>query len=96
MIVRIVALAVLLAALPATATAEPALRVDSLTTEHAERPLGIDETAPRLGWTLKSGRRDQAQRAYQVRVSSGGRTVWDSGRVESSRTFDVPYDGEAL
>jgi hypothetical protein len=31
------------------AQAEMSLRVGGLTTEHADRPLGIDEAAPRFG-----------------------------------------------
>ncbi|SFE32824.1 alpha-L-rhamnosidase [Actinacidiphila alni] len=74
-----------------------------LTVEHQVNPLGVDEAAPRLGWTLGArGRQGQgaaAQSAYEIAVSStqGGRAdVWDSGRVASSRSFDVDYAGRAL
>jgi alpha-L-rhamnosidase len=91
-------LVTLAAMLPATAHADPPLRVDDLTTEHADRPLGTDERAPRFGWTLSSRKQGERQTAYRVLVGSapGRADVWDSGRVRSSRSFDVAYDGEPL
>ncbi|MFI1093889.1 family 78 glycoside hydrolase catalytic domain [Streptomyces sp. NPDC020917] len=96
------------AAGPASATPDPAggpapapvrLTVDGATT-----PLGIDSAAPRLAWQLPGDRRGVRQRAYQVRVATsagrlagGGRPdVWDSGRVASAESVDVPYGGPAL
>lgn len=102
---RAAALALTVAALAVAAPAQaaPALRAGELVTEHTDRPLGIDERAPRLSWTLRSGLRDQEQRAYRVlvatsraRLTPGRADVWDSGRVRSSRTFDVAYAGPPL
>src|SRR4051794_32890165 len=74
-----------------------------LTTEHADRPLGIDETTPRFGWELTSAQRGDSQRAYRVlvgtdpsRLSPGRADVWDSGQVSSDRSYDVAYGVPAL
>ncbi|HWM12233.1 MAG TPA: family 78 glycoside hydrolase catalytic domain, partial [Solirubrobacteraceae bacterium] len=67
------------------------LRVNAL-----EDPVGIDDATPSLSWRLSSRVRDQAQSAYQVRIESGGRTIWDSGRVRSADSVNVPYGGPPL
>ncbi|MYS21836.1 family 78 glycoside hydrolase catalytic domain [Streptomyces sp. SID4948] len=78
--------------------------VGRLKVEHQVQPLGVDVLRPRLSWQVTPGR-DAAgraaveQTAYQIEVSTspGGRgVVWDSGRVRSSRSFDVVYGGRAL
>lgn len=81
----------------AAPTAYADMRVSHLRVERLEDPLGLDARAPRLSWQLESSERAQVQTAYQVLVSTGdGRTVWDSGKVESDRSIDVVYDGPAL
>ncbi|MET8637340.1 family 78 glycoside hydrolase catalytic domain [Streptomyces sp. NPDC004680] len=80
------------------------LAVSGLEVEHQARPLGVDVPRPRLSWQVTSGNGAAhgsavEQVAYEVEVSTsqGGRgQVWDSGRVRSSRSFDVAYDGPAL
>lgn len=73
--------------------------------EYREAPLGIDATVPRLSWRLqaKEDVRGLQQSAYQVRVASsaalleqGRPDLWDSGKVESDRTFQVEYAGRPL
>jgi alpha-L-rhamnosidase len=62
-------------------------------------PLGIDNPTPALSWQLVAGdARGVGQSAYEVQVfdEGDGVQVWDSGRVESSRSIDVPYGGPAL
>ncbi len=80
-----------------------AMRVENLRCEYLENPLGIDETAPRLSWTLQSDRRGQRQTAYQVLVASSPELLgqdrgdlWDSGRVASDETAQVVYAGKTL
>ncbi|MEU6340912.1 family 78 glycoside hydrolase catalytic domain [Streptomyces sp. NPDC046977] len=78
--------------------------VSGLEVEHQVRPLGIDVPRPRLSWQVTegrgaAGRTDAGQTAYEIEVSTshGGRAdVWDSGRVRSSRSFDVTYGGPGL
>ncbi len=74
-----------------------------LTTEYAPNPLNIDTHQPRFGWLLHSDRRAQSQSAYQIRVAtsperlhSGSADKWDSGKVSSDRSVNVPYAGDSL
>jgi alpha-L-rhamnosidase len=78
------------------------LSVSATTTARESDPLGTDVARPSLGWRLASAVRGQAQTAYQVQVAAtrahlnGGRAdVWDSGRVASAQSADVPYGGPA-
>ncbi len=71
--------------------------------EGMQEPLGIDITNPRLSWQLQDSRRGARQAAYQVRVASSPEAlaqdradVWDSGRVESDESINVPYGGPAV
>jgi len=71
--------------------------------EAMEQPLGIDITQPRLSWWLQDERRGARQTAYEIRVSAseeklaqGQADIWDSGRVESDQSVNVPYAGPAL
>ena len=75
-----------------------ALECDSL-----ESPLGDDAKEPLLSWKLQDGRIGARQTAYRILVASapnlltdGRPDVWDSGRVESDRSVDVPYGGRQL
>jgi len=66
-------------------------------------PLGLDELRPRLSWIVESGERGQRQTACRVLVASdearlakGRGDLWDSGKVKSSETVGVVYDGKRL
>src|SRR5215210_8314815 len=79
------------------------LRSVGLTCEYRFDPLGIGERVPRLSWALESEGRGQVQSAYQVLVAGSEEDLeaeenllWDSGKVESSNTIGVEYEGEAL
>jgi alpha-L-rhamnosidase len=75
-----------------------ALECDSLHT-----PLGDDTRAPLLSWKLQDGRMGAKQTAYRIFVASstkrleeGQPDIWDSGRVESGRSVNIPYGGPSL
>jgi len=64
-------------------------------------PLGVHDANPRLSWQLSpvENRRGLAQSAYQIKVSSqpgGPADFWDSGRIASDTTTQIPYAGKAL
>lgn len=61
-----------------------------LRTEYLENPIGIDIPRPRLFWNCEGG---TAQTAYQITAVSAGETVWDSGKVTSSRMTAIPFGG---
>ncbi len=71
--------------------------------ESMPEPLGIDIAHPRLSWQLQDSRRGARQTAYEVRVASSAESlaqdhadVWDSGRVDSDQSVNVPYGGPAV
>ena len=71
--------------------------------EGMQEPLGIDITHPRLSWQLQDSRRGARQAAYEIRVASSPEAlaqdradVWDSGRVDSDQSVNVPYGGPAV
>ncbi len=79
------------------------LRADRLRCEYLDDPLGLDAAPPRLGWQVISEQRGQHQTAYQVLVASSADTLdddkgdlWDSGKVSSVETVNVPYGGDSL
>ncbi|MBI9017868.1 MAG: family 78 glycoside hydrolase catalytic domain [Phycisphaerae bacterium] len=79
------------------------LVAENLRCEYKVNPLGIDQTMPRLSWTLKSAMRGQSQRAYQVMVSTSLDNIkaniaeqWDSQKIVSSDSIQVIYQGVPL
>lgn len=86
----------------ATRADQEPLRVVDLRTEHQVNPVGIDEAEPLLAWKLDPPA-PQAQQAYEIRVGRsaaalqrGTELLWDSGRVASSSTSNIPLTGVAL
>ncbi|HRI81912.1 MAG TPA: family 78 glycoside hydrolase catalytic domain [Opitutaceae bacterium] len=65
-----------------------------------ENPLGVHDQTPRLSWRLATdGRRGARQTAYRITVSStrnGRADLWNSGRVASDATTQIPYAGKPL
>lgn len=74
--------------------------------EYRENPLGIDTETPRLSWIVTStnaAQRNVGQTAYQILVAATPETLandqgdlWDSGRVASDETIQIPYGGSKL
>jgi hypothetical protein len=69
-----------------------ALRVDTFT-----NPIGLGDTTPNVSWRLRDGR----QSAYQIQVASSPQRLrhpdlWDSGKVQSEDTGNIPYAGAPL
>jgi alpha-L-rhamnosidase len=79
------------------------LTVTGLKCEFRFNPLGIETSQPRLSWLLESAQRGQTQTAYEIlasstpeRLSSGRADLWDSGKVSSSQSIHVVYQGKPL
>ena len=75
----------------------------NLRCEYSREALGIDRPNPRLSWALAHDEAHQCQRAYQVIVSDDKALVakeegniWDTGKVECSRSINIVYDGKKL
>ena len=64
-----------------------------LRAEYLQEPVGIDIVRPRLSWNCEDGIR---QTAYQIIAKVNGKTVWNSGKVESSTMTHIPYGGPEL
>ncbi|MDX2019670.1 MAG: family 78 glycoside hydrolase catalytic domain [Deltaproteobacteria bacterium] len=79
------------------------LTVTGLRWDGRVAPLGLMQFEPRLSWVLQSDERGQKQTAYQVLVASdpallrpGSADVWDSGKLTSAASIDVPFAGKPL
>jgi len=71
--------------------------------EYEHNPLGIDNENPRFSWKIVSQKKNQKQTAYEIIVSSSLNTiqknrgdVWDTGKINSSQSIHIPYDGNML
>ncbi len=72
------------------------IAVTGLLTENITDPIGLDAAHPRFSWLLQSDKRNVTQTAYELRVSDGTKTVWNTGKVNSDQSVHVAYEGELL
>ncbi len=79
------------------------LQIGQTQCEYQDNPLGIDQHAPRLSWTLESSVRGQRQTAYQIVVAESldalrddKGTLWDSGKIGSAQNIHCEYSGTQL
>ena len=79
------------------------LQVSSLTTDYKTNPLGIDNPAPKLSWIIQSDQNNTMQASYEIRaaqdpadLAKAKKQVWNSGKVASSQSVHIKYDGQAL
>jgi len=76
--------------------------VKQLICEYKTNPLGIDVLNPRLSWQLFSTEKEVMQTAYEVRVAesaaklNSNKLIWSTGKVNSSQSVSVVYNGPAL
>ncbi|WP_300285281.1 family 78 glycoside hydrolase catalytic domain [uncultured Alistipes sp.] len=66
-------------------------------------PIGVETPAPRFGWQLHALDRNMRQSAYRILVADspealerGDGNMWDSKKVASSRSLQIPYAGRKL
>lgn len=64
-----------------------------LRTEYLTKALGLGTAAPRFYWNCEGGR---IQTAYEITVKREGVTIWDSGKILSSRMTHIAYEGAPL
>lgn len=79
------------------------LKPNNLRCEYLYNPLAIEESAPRLSWEIEANERRKSQTAYQILVASSSELLdqgigdfWNSGKVDSDETANIPYRGEDL
>jgi alpha-L-rhamnosidase len=74
------------------------ISVSDLRCEYLAGPVVLDDPNPRFSWRLDASEPGQAQTAYEVVVMEeskkwGDTPQWTSGRVESSATTQIVYQG---
>ena len=74
-----------------------------LRTEHRTNPLGIDAATPSFAWQSDATTPNWMQSGYQILVATseknlttGKADIWDSGRIATSDSINIPYSGPAL
>jgi hypothetical protein len=77
--------------------------VTDLRCDYAVNPLSVDSANPRLFWKVESNGRGWHQTAYQILAAASEKNLaqdrgdlWDSGKVESDETVQIPFAGEKL
>ena len=101
-ILRFISILLLLIFSSCTVLAQSAV---NLRCEYKSNPKGIETLSPRLSWQLQKIKdlRGQYQHAYQIQVAlskedlrSSSRLVWDTNKVESDKSIQIPYKGQNL
>ena len=94
---------VLLAMLALVFSVNAALTPVDLRCDYAVNPLGVDSQNPRLFWKLEGDARGQRQAAFQILAASSEKNLsadkadlWDSGKVDSDETIQIPFPGGKL
>lgn len=83
--------------------------ITNLKTNYIRNPIGVDDESILFSWQMNSEEQGKSQSAYRIAVyecDQGNREqddaiaseicVWDSGKVESSPSVAVSYEGEQL
>lgn len=77
--------------------------VRNLKVEYLTNPLGLDQENPRFSWVMNDDARGASQSAYRVIVTDEPENLedeqgifWDSGKVNSSNSLNIQYNGEPL
>ena len=86
-----------------TVSAAGSTSVEELICEYHTNPVGIDVQNPRLSWKIVSDKENVLQTAYEIRIADSpsnlnrkNRLIWDSGKVNSSQSVNVEYQGPEL
>ena len=75
------------------------MQITRTTVEYQENPLGLDVAAPRFSWKLEQSGCGKRQSAYRICVHKENQEevpVWDTGKVYSDASIQIPYSGEPL
>lgn len=74
-----------------------------LRVETRSEPIVVDVPQPRFSWEIRSDDRNVQQTHYQILVAStpemieaDSADIWDSGKIRSSQSIQVPYEGPLL
>ena len=76
--------------------------INHLRTCSLENPIGIDEEAPEFSWRMEGTDRGLYQSAYRIVLAESEEKLvkeqylWDSGKMLSSESVGISYEGEEL
>lgn len=73
--------------------------IKNLKVEYAQQPQAVSVLHPRFAWQMTSDDtfRGWKQSAYRISVvDESGKEVWNSGKVTSSQSLNILYEGEKL
>jgi alpha-L-rhamnosidase len=66
-------------------------------TNSSDRKIVATDSKISFGWQLKSNKNNTVQAAYRIAVYNDIKEiVWDTGRVESSKSLNIYYDGPSF
>ncbi|MGN1443774.1 MAG: alpha-L-rhamnosidase N-terminal domain-containing protein, partial [Acutalibacteraceae bacterium] len=68
------------------------MKLCHLRTNHMKNPIGIDRS-PEFSWRIVSDEKNVIQTAYRITVLDSEKTVYDSGKVISSKQSFIPFEG---
>lgn len=93
----------LILACQSTNEVNDSIKIDKLSINYFENPLGIDDLNPRISWVMTSGARNKKQSAYQIKVANNEKALetdtdlmWDTGKTLSNQSTQVRYSGANL
>lgn len=79
------------------------MKIEFLTAQNLRNPLGLENSFPRLSYSLSSDRRGDRQSARQIlaascteRLEKGQADLWDSGRIEDEKNYSILWQGKRL
>ena len=74
--------------------------VKDLKINQLSNPLGLDDVKPHFSWKIESSKQSVEQTQYQIKVWTENTNqkiiLWDSGKVNSSNSVYIPYQGPPL
>lgn len=74
--------------------------VKDLKINQLSNPLGLDDVKPHFSWKIESSKQSVEQTQYQIKVWTENTNqkiiLWDSGKVNSSNSIYIPYQGPPL
>lgn len=70
--------------------------LQQLRTENLVNPIGLDVPTPRFSWQLTGNQRNIMQTAFEIKVTANNSAVWNSGKITSDQSIQVPYAGKPL
>ncbi len=85
-----------------TGCQSPHIKVEHLSVEMLENPVGVGTPTPRFSWQITAAVPDVMQTFYRIQVATSekallsGDLLWDSGEVPSDLSILIPYQGPAL